>query len=139
MTLVPDLFLLSKNALYEVKPKDLQLSFNIFRWPSTWHTIKTNCVNFRLMIQRYAQFWFIRKGSGNSFSTTFCAWYFKKIYSISWPNLIKLPDCFYFLRYWSTCVLQLFVSHVLTSEILKLNLSSWSSPCSTWTKNQDKF
>ena len=74
--------------MYEVKPKDLQLSFDIFWWPSTWHTIKTNCVNFRLMIQRYAQFWFIRKGSGNSFSTTFCAWYFKKIYSISWPNLI---------------------------------------------------
>ena len=31
------------------------------------------------MIQRYAQFWFFRWGSGNSFSTTFCVWFFNKI------------------------------------------------------------
>ena len=30
------------------------------------------------MIQRYTQFWFCRKGSGNSFFTTFCVWFFKK-------------------------------------------------------------
>ena len=36
----PDLFLLFKKDLYEVKTGGLQLSFNIYRHPSTWHTIK---------------------------------------------------------------------------------------------------
>ena len=39
---------------------------------------KQNIQNFRILIQRYAQFWFFKKGSGNSFSTTFCEWFFKK-------------------------------------------------------------
>ena len=43
--LVPDLFLFFKIALYEVKASDLQLNLNIFRLSSTWHTIKTNCIN----------------------------------------------------------------------------------------------
>ena len=30
------------------------------------------------MTQRYTQFWFFRKGSRNSFSTTFCVWFFNK-------------------------------------------------------------
>ena len=30
-------------------------------------------------------------------------------------DLISLPDCLYFLRYWSICVLQLFVNQVVTS------------------------
>ena len=33
--LVPDLFLFSRKALYQVKASDLQLSFNIFRSPLT--------------------------------------------------------------------------------------------------------
>ena len=41
--LVPVLFL-KKKALYEVKASGLQLSFNMFREPLTWHAIKTNCV-----------------------------------------------------------------------------------------------
>ena len=40
--LVLDLFLLFNKAYYEVNASGLQLSFNIFRQPSTWHTIKTN-------------------------------------------------------------------------------------------------
>ena len=42
--LVPDFILFFKKALYEVKACVLQLSFNIFRLPSTWHTIKTNYI-----------------------------------------------------------------------------------------------
>ena len=41
---VPDLFLFFKKALNEVKAKDLVISFKILQHPSTWHTIKTNCV-----------------------------------------------------------------------------------------------
>ena len=36
---------------------------------------------------------------------------------------ISLPDCLYFLRYWSICVVQLFVNQFMTSQILKLILS----------------
>ena len=41
------------------------------------------------MNQKYAQFWFSRKGSGNSFSTTLCVWFFKKFVShifFYWQN-----------------------------------------------------
>ena len=33
-----------EESLYEVKESGLQLSFGIFRYPSTWHVIKTNCI-----------------------------------------------------------------------------------------------
>ena len=42
--LVPDPFLFFKKALYEVKSGGQHFSFNIFRYPSTWHTLKTNCI-----------------------------------------------------------------------------------------------
>ena len=71
-----NLFLLFKKALYEVKASGLQLSFNIFQLPSTWHT--TNTTSTRLWIQRYAQFRFFIKGSGNSLSTKLCVWFFKE-------------------------------------------------------------
>ena len=38
--LVSDFFLFLKKASDEVKANDLQLSFNIFRQPSTWYTMK---------------------------------------------------------------------------------------------------
>ena len=44
------------------------------------------------MFQRYDQFWLFRKGSSNSFFTTFCVWFFKKmflmLYCTNWPNFI---------------------------------------------------
>ena len=47
----------------------------------------------------------------------FCVSFFKKmfllLYSTIWIN--SLPNCLYFLRYWVICVLQLFVSLVVTS------------------------
>ena len=56
------------------------------------------------------------KGSGNSFSNTFCEWIFKKnVSQVILTDQISLPDCLYFSRYWSLCVLQLFVSQVVTS------------------------
>ena len=44
---------------------------------------------FWQLIQRYAQFWFFKKGSGNSFSTTFCVSFFQK-------------NAFYVILYWLT-------------------------------------
>ena len=55
---------------------------------------KQTVYNFRLLIERYAQFWFFRKGSEKSFFTTFYAWFFENnvshlmLYSIKWPNFI---------------------------------------------------
>ena len=40
--LVSDLSLFFRKVLYEVKASGMQLSFDIFWQPSTWHTIKTN-------------------------------------------------------------------------------------------------
>ena len=40
--LVPDFFLFLNKGLYEITASCLKLSFNTFRQPSTWHTIKTN-------------------------------------------------------------------------------------------------
>ena len=48
---------------------------------------------------------------------------FSKKYSscyIPLTDQMSLPGCLYFLRYWAICVLQLFVTQVATSWILKL-------------------
>ena len=44
VTVALDHFLFFKKALYEVKASGLQHIFNTFWKPSTWHTIKTNCI-----------------------------------------------------------------------------------------------
>ena len=95
------------------------------------------------MIQRYAQFQFLRKGSKKSSSITFCVWFFKKIVShvifyITWPSFIVSLCCLYFLRYWAIRVLQLLVKQVATSSILKLTFSFWSSFFCPRPKSQDK-
>ena len=79
--LVSDLFLFFKKALYEVKANGLQLSFNIFRQPSTWHTIKANFVKLWTIDPEICSILIFRKRSGNSFSSIFCVWFFKKIVS----------------------------------------------------------
>ena len=59
----------------------------------------------------------LQNSSGTSFSTTFCVWYFTKmfliIHSIDWPNfIVRLP---YFWRYWAMCVLKQFVNQAVMS------------------------
>ena len=43
-TLDPDLVLFSKKALYEVNSSNLHVSYNVFRYHSTLHATKTNCI-----------------------------------------------------------------------------------------------
>ena len=52
------------------------------------------------MIQRYAQFWFFRKGYGNSFSTKFCVWFSKR--NISHVVFYQLTNfhCLIAFTYW---------------------------------------
>ena len=42
--LVPDHYLFLKKPSNEAKASGLQLTFNIYRWPPTWHTIKTKFI-----------------------------------------------------------------------------------------------
>ena len=49
-----------------------------------------------------------------------------------------MSSCFYFVRYWAMCVLQLFVNQVVTLWILKLTLSFKSSLFPTWPKIHEK-
>ena len=101
------LFPFFKKALHEVDASGLQLSFNIFREPSVWHTIKTTVSNFTILTQIYAQFYLFGKGSGNNFSTTLCLCF--SCYTLL-IDQTSLSDCFYLLRYRAICVLPLFVS-----------------------------
>ena len=53
----------------------VSISFESPRLAKQW---KQNIWNFRILIQKYADFCIFKKESGNSFSTKFCVWFFKK-------------------------------------------------------------
>ena len=64
-----------------------------------------------------------KKRSGTSlFCLIFCIIFIEKYFSfhILLIDQVSLSGCFYFLRYWAICVLQLFVNQIVTSWILKL-------------------
>ena len=107
-------------AWFHYNSISLKLAYIKNKMFKTLHTV---------LIQRYAQFWFFINGSGNSFFTTFYAWFFNKNipHVILSSNQISLSDCLYFLRYWAICILQLFINQVITSWILELTLSFQSS------------
>ena len=64
--------------MYKIKASGLQLSFNIIWIALNLVYNKEKLESIRLLIHRYTQFWFFREGCGNSFSTTFYVWFFKK-------------------------------------------------------------
>ena len=67
----------------------MQPSFNIFWYPSTWHSIKANSLKLETIDPKNAEFWFLRKRSGNSFFATCCVWFSKK--KVSWlPLLLEI-------------------------------------------------
>ena len=70
-------------------------------------------------------FEFLKKCLGIVFPPHFVHGFSVKMFSsyVLLTNQISLPDCLDFLRYWSICVLQLFVNQVETSQNLKLTLS----------------
>ena len=80
---------------------------------------------------RYARFWFFRKGYGNSFSTTFCEWFFKKkhfSYYILLTDQISVSHYLYLLKYWTMRVFGIVCfpgCNVLNFEI---NLSNQAWP-----------
>ena len=119
-----------QKAQYEVKASGLQLSFNTFRYPSTWHTIKTNSMRFQtidpeicsiLIFQEKVQVQFLRH--------ILCLIFQEKCFSfdILLFDQISLSHCLYFSRHWAISVYQLFVNQAVTSQNLKLTLSFLSS------------
>ena len=70
-----------KKKYYEVTARGLQFSFNIFSYPSTWHTIKTNCIKLQITDPE-TNFHVFRKGSGIVSGNTFYARFFKIVSSV---------------------------------------------------------
>ena len=111
-------FCFSKKALYKVKVSGLQLSYNRFRQPSIWQTIKTNCIKLQtidpditstLTFQKRVWEWFLHH--------ILCMIFQRKCFTcyILLTGPIALCDCICFLRHWVICILQQFVSQVLMS------------------------
>ena len=88
------------------------------------------------MIQRYAKFWLFRKGSGTSFSSAFCIWFFKKknVSHVMLTNQIFLSNSLYFLRSWAICILQLIFFPGCDVINFEINLNFLIKPFSYITK-----
>ena len=97
---------------------------------------KQTVKNFTLLIQRYT-FDFLNKCLGIVSAAHFVYDFLTKIFLILYllTDQTSWPGCLFFLRYWTICVLQLFVNQVVTSWILKLTLSFQSSRFFQMTKN----
>ena len=127
---VPDLSLFYKNAQYEVKESRLQLSFNMFQQPATWHKMKTNSVKPQTIdpeIEICSILIFQKMVWDQFLHQILCMTFQEKCFSCYnlLTDQISLSDCLYFLKYWAICVLRLFVNQAVTSQILKLTSSPY--------------
>ena len=127
----PDLFLLLKNVYVKSKQGVSTLVLIYFGRRHLWHAIKANSVTFQIVKHLVVNltfmsiliFWkrlwehFLRQILSRIFQEKCFSCYILLI------DQIELSDCLYFLRYWAICVLHLFFSQVVTSQILKLVLS----------------
>ena len=112
-------FCFFKKALYEVKASDLQLSFNIFRHPSTWPTIKPNCIKLQTTDPEICSIFVFQKRVWEQYLQHILCKIFQEngfSYYILLTNQTSLHCCLYLLRHWSICVLQLFVNQVITHK-----------------------
>ena len=105
--LVPYLFLF----FFKKKASGLQLSFNIFRQPSTWYTIKTSCIKLQTIDPEIYSILIFQKRVWDQFlHHILCMIFQEKCFScyILLTDQISLSDCIYFLRYCvlSTCVFE---------------------------------
>ena len=70
----------------------------------------------------------------------FCMIFEEKYFScyILLTDQISLASCLYFLKYWATNVLQLFVAQSVMSQILNLSMAFLSIRFSVWAKSKDE-
>ena len=122
--------LLKKLTKSNVKAFDLEIIFNIFRQSSNYHTIKTNRIKFKTIYLEIYSISIFQKRVWEQFLYHIIFMIFQqKCFScyVLMTNQISKSNCVYFLRYQAIYVLQLFVNHSVTSQILKLTLSFESS------------
>ena len=114
--LVPDLLLIFKKPLYEVEARGPQFRFNIFRYSSTctYNKIKLDkTLDYSSRDTR--RFNFLEKDLEIVYPLRFVHDFSRKMFVILLlSDLISLFDYLCFLKYWSICVLQLFVNQVVT-------------------------
>ena len=107
-----------KKAFYEVKANGLQLSFNILGQVSACIALNTNCIKVQGIDPEICSILTFQKRVWKYFlHHILCKIFQEKYFScyILLIGIISLPGSLYFLRYWAICVLQLFVSQILTS------------------------
>ena len=101
----------------------MQFVFIVFQVKGCRNTLKLSCTSLAYLIldifKKQKEVW-------NQFPCLIFCIVFKGRYFPCCTLLldgVSLSGCFYVLRYWEICVLQLFVSEVVTSRILKLIFS----------------
>ena len=110
----------------EVKASGLQLSFNIFRQPSTQDSIETNCVKLQTIDPEICSFLIFQKRVWDQFLHHILCMNFQEKYSSCYILLtdeILLSDCLYFSKYWVVCVLQWSYYNCLLTRLTKFDIN----------------
>ena len=116
--LVSNLFFFFKKALYEVKAGSLQLSFNIFQQPLTWHTIKIIYMKLQTIDSKICTVLIFQKRFWEWLLHHILCFIFQEkclSYYILLTDKISLLDGLFVLRYSAICVLQMFIFWDVTS------------------------
>ena len=119
---------------------DLQLGCNIFRQPSTKHTIKGNYVNLQTIDLEIRSILIFQKRVREITSPPHFVYDFSRKIFLLLYDQISLSDSLYFLRYWVICVLQLFVFRGCDVMDFENNLTFLINPFFYMTKySRQKF
>ena len=124
--LVSNCLLFFEKALYQVKANGLHVNFTIFWQPSNQHAIKTNRLKLYTTHPEICSILIFQMRVWEQFlQHILCMIFQQKCFScyILLTDQISLSDCLYFLRYWTICLLQLFVNQVVTGTNFEINLS----------------
>ena len=109
--------------------------------PPNWYTIKTNCIKLKSIESKICVILIFQKRVSDLFLHHILCMIFQEKYFFCYillPDQISSCDCIHFSRYWTICVLQLFVNQALVLRNLKLTFCFLSSCFATWPKHQDK-
>ena len=115
-------FFFFKKTLYLVKASGLQLDFTLFRQPSNQHAIETSCLNLYTIDLEICSILIFQIRLWEQFAQQILCMIFQQKCSsccILLTDQISLSSCLCFSRYWTICVLLLFVKQVVTSKISK--------------------
>ena len=91
------------------------------------HTLKQIVKHFKLLIQRYAQFWFykgLRRAFAPHFPYDFSRKIFLTLYSIILQSILLLSGCICFLRYWVISILHFLFPSLWRQALI---FAFWSS------------